>query len=134
MGARTPMDLRSTLRLTAITAALVAGLSACTVDEDQEKALGMDAAAQIDRQLPFVTDPQVNEYISTLGNALASGSDDRALEWRFRVVDSEQVNAVALPGGFVYVNRGLIERAGDASGVAGATGPAMSHGLVRHSA
>ena len=116
------------------TAIFLAGLSACTVDEDQEKALGTDAAAQIDRELPFVTDPQITEYVSTLGNALANASDDKAREWRFRVVDAEQVNAFALPGGFVYVNRGLIERAGDASELAGVLGHEVAHVLLRHSA
>src|SRR5687767_1997840 len=104
------MQLPFTFRVVVTGAALVAGLSACTVDEDQEKALGVDAAAQIDRELPFVTDPQINEYVSRLGNALATANDDRGREWQFRVVDAEQVNAFALPGGFVYVNRGLIER------------------------
>jgi len=128
------MQLRFTWGLAVQIAALVTGLAACTVDEDQEKALGVDAAAQIDRELPFVTDPQINEYISTLGIALATASDDRAREWRFRVVDAEQVNAFALPGGFVYVNRGLIERAGDASELAGVLGHEVAHVLLRHSA
>jgi predicted Zn-dependent protease len=106
----------------------------CAVDEEQERALGADAAAQIDSQLPRVDDADVNGYMTALGTSLARGSDNRGREWRFRVVDSEQVNAFALPGGFVYVNRGLIERARDVSELAGVLGHEIAHVVLRHSA
>ncbi len=120
--------------LIAALALAVTPIAACTVGEEQEKALGADAAAQIDRELPLVGDAEVNAYVTALGSALARASDDRGREWRFRVVDAEQVNAFALPGGFVYVNRGLIERAGDASELAGVLGHEIAHVVLRHSA
>ena len=107
---------------------------ACTIGDEQEKAIGLDAATQIERELPMVTDPQIAGYLTTLGTELASKSDERNREWRFRVVDAEDVNAFALPGGFVYVNRGLIERASSASELAGVLGHEVAHVLLRHSA
>ncbi len=128
------MRLGSVLRVVLTSTALLGAAIACTVDEEQEKALGADAAAQIERELPFVSDPDVAAFITAFGNALAQGSDDRSREWRFRVVNAHQVNAFALPGGFVYVNRGLIERAGNASELAGVMGHEIAHVVLRHSA
>jgi len=113
---------------------LCASVLACEVGEDEERALGADAAAQVDSAMPFVTDPEVTGYVSRLGSALASASDDHDRQWRFRVVDAADVNAFALPGGFVYVNRGLIERAGNVSELAGALGHEIAHVVLRHSA
>jgi predicted Zn-dependent protease len=104
------------------------------VGDEQEKALGQDAAAQVEREVPMVTDDAVNAYITNLGTALAAASDDRNREWRFRVVDAEVLNAFALPGGFVYVNRGLIEHATSSSELAGVLGHEVGHVLLRHSA
>ena len=128
------MRVGSVLRVVLTSTALVGSAIACTVDEEQERALGADAAAQIDRELPFVSDADVSAFITGFGNALAQGIDDRSREWRFRVVNADQVNAFALPGGFVYVNRGLIERAGNASELAGVMGHEIAHVVLRHSA
>lgn len=116
------------------TLALAATLGACAVDEDRERAIGEEAAAQIEREVPLVTDPEINGYLASLGTSLARASDPRDRAWQFRIVDDEQVNAFALPGGFVYVNRGLIERAGNASELAGVLGHEIAHVLLRHSA
>jgi beta-barrel assembly-enhancing protease len=113
--------------------ALLATL-ACAVGDEQEKAIGQDAAAQIDREVPLVNDPQITGYLTSFATALATKSDDRNREWRFRLVDSEDINAFALPGGFVYVNRGLVERASSASELAGVLGHEIAHVLLRHSA
>jgi len=112
----------------------IVSLVACTVDEEQEKAIGADAAAQIERELPLVTDPQIAGYLTSFATTLAAGSDDRNRQWQFRVVDAPEINAFALPGGFVYVNRGLIERAATASELAGVLGHEIAHVLLRHSA
>ncbi|HEX6053780.1 MAG TPA: M48 family metallopeptidase [Gemmatimonadaceae bacterium] len=128
------MRLGSVLRGMFVGVVFMGSAVACTVDEEQEKALGADAAAQIDREAPFVSDAAVTTYITRFGNGLAQRSDEQAREWRFRVVDSDQVNAFALPGGFVYINRGLIERAGNASELAGVLGHEIAHVVLRHSA
>jgi predicted Zn-dependent protease len=119
-------------RIVAIVATIA--MAACSIDDTQEKAMGEQAAAQVDREVPMVSDPTVNDYVTRLGTALATKSDDRGREWRFHVVDAELVNAFALPGGFVYVNRGLIETAGSASELAGVLGHEIGHVLLRHSA
>ena len=109
-------------------------VGACTIDNEQEKAIGQEVAAQVEREAPMVTDPAVAAYVTQLGTALATKSDDRNRDWSYRVVDAEVVNAFALPGGFVYVNRGLIERAGSTSEFAGVLGHEIAHVLLRHSA
>ena len=114
--------------------ALGAATLSCAVDDDQERAIGEQAAAQVEREAPIVTDAAIDAYITSFGTTLASRNDDRSRTWRFRVVDAEQVNAFALPGGFVYVNRGLIERASTASELAGVLGHEIGHVLLRHSA
>ena len=109
-------------------------LVACTIDDDQERAIGQDAAAEIERELPLVNNAAITGYLTSLGTTLATKSDDRSRPWQFRIVDAEQINAFALPGGFVYVNRGLIERASSASELAGVMGHEIAHVLLRHSA
>ena len=123
---------------TARAAVLVVGIAmamvACTVGDEQERALGQEAAAQIDSAVPMIADDAANSYVTNLGTALATASDDRNRDWRFRIVDAEVLNAFALPGGFVYVNRGLIERATSSSELAGVLGHEIGHVLLRHSA
>src|SRR6476620_4141183 len=94
-----------------ILAALILLLAACSVSEDQEVALGRQNAAQINSQLPIVNDPAVSSYIQDLGESIAKTTSRADLDWHFYVVNTKQVNAFALPGGYVYVNRGLIESA-----------------------
>jgi len=108
-------------------------LAACAVSQQQEVELGATSAAQIDTMLPLVRDAAVNNYIASLGNQLARATDTRGLAWHFTVVDSKEVNAFALPGGWVYVNRGLIERAQNMSQVAGVLGHEIGHVTLRHS-
>lgn len=107
--------------------------AACAVSTQQEVELGTNYSAQINRQLPLVTDPEVVRYINLLGDSIASLSDTRNLDWHFYVVDSKEVNAFAVPGGFVYVNRGLIERTTKMDQLAGAIGHEIGHVIKRHS-
>ena len=109
-------------------------LTACaSVSTEQEVAIGTDYARQINTQLPLVSDPAVVAYIRVLGDSLARLADDRNLEWHFYVVDAPEVNAFAVPGGHVYINRGLIERAQTMSQVAGVLGHEIGHVTERHS-
>ena len=111
----------------------VAVLAACGVSTQQEVELGTQYAQQINAQLPIVSDPEVNRYINVLGDSIAKLSDERNLEWRFYIVDSREVNAFAVPGGFIYVNRGLIERSRNLSMLAGVLGHEIGHVIERHS-
>lgn len=108
-------------------------LSACRISEQREIAIGRSQAEQIDRQLPLVTDSEVAAYVQSLGERLASHTTRPTLPWRFEVIDSKDVNAFALPGGFIYVNRGLIESTDSMDELAGALGHEIGHVVRRHS-
>ena len=108
-------------------------LVACSVSQDQEVELGRENAAQVNAQLPIIHDPVVSDYIQNLGESIASKTSRSDLDWHFYVVNSKQVNAFALPGGFVYVNRGLIESADRLDELAGTLGHEIGHVVERHS-
>jgi len=115
------------------TATLALALGACAVSTQQEVQLGTDYAQQINAQLPIVSDPEINRYINVLGDSIARLADSRNLDWHFYVVDAKEVNAFAVPGGYIYVNRGLIERANNMSQLAGVLGHEIGHVTERHS-
>lgn len=112
---------------------LVGGVGACTVSQDQEVTTGEQQAAQVNAQLPIVHDTLVNEYINTLGNRMAQRTSRSDLPWHFYVVNAAEANAFALPGGFVYVNRGLIDLTHNEAELAGAIGHEIGHVIERHS-
>lgn len=107
--------------------------AACAVSTQQEVEIGTNYASQIAKELPLIQDPEVNRYINALGNSIAQRADQRNLDWHFAVVDSREVNAFAIPGGYIYVNRGLIERATSMDQVAGVLGHEIGHVTRRHS-
>lgn len=119
--------------ITGAVASMVIGTSACAVNTQQEVAMGADYAGQINQQLPLIRDPQVMSYINVLGDSIAKLADDRSLTWHFYVVDDRNINAFAVPGGYVYVNRGLIERASNVSELASVLGHEIGHVTRRHS-
>ncbi|HWJ23535.1 MAG TPA: M48 family metallopeptidase [Gemmatimonadaceae bacterium] len=122
-------------RAAAIAAVLLAtaGAVGCTVSEDQEAQMGAEDAAQINEQLPLVRDPAINDYLTALGDSIARKTSRADLDWHFYMVDSPEVNAFALPGGFIYVNRGLVERADRVDELAGVLGHEIGHVVRRHS-
>lgn len=95
--------------------------------------MGAQYAAQINKQLPIIGDPEVSRYINVLGDSIARVADDRNLQWHFYVVDQMEINAFAVPGGYIYVNRGLIEKAQNMSQLAGVMGHEIGHVVKRHS-
>ena len=117
-------------------ALLQLALPACAVSESEEKQIGRETARQVESQLPMLNDPAADAFISALGHELvrASGAADGGAEWRFRVVNNRDVNAFAVPGGYVYVHRGLIERAERLDELAGVLGHEIGHVRLRHSA
>ncbi len=113
--------------------ALVALSAGCAISTQQEVEMGAGYSAEINRQLPLVRDAELNRYMNVLGDSLARIADTRNLDWSFYIVDSPDVNAFAVPGGFIYMNRGLIERATSLSQVAGVLGHEIGHVTQRHS-
>ena len=108
-------------------------LFACSVSEDQEIAIGRQNAEQINAGLPVVTDPQISAYMQELGSRIARTTSRSDLDWHFYVINTDQVNAFALPGGYIYVNRGLIESTDKLDELAGTLGHEIGHVIQRHS-
>jgi hypothetical protein len=94
--------------------------------------IGQQSAAQAEQQLPLVNDAQTNAYINRLGERLAANAGGPQFQYRFRVVNSSDINAFALPGGFVYVNRGVIDQAHSEGELAGVLAHEISHVALRH--
>ena len=124
--------MRQLLARTALAALLP--LAACAVSEEEEVALGQQTASQIAAQLPLVDDPAVTGYVSEVGQRLVAQTDRQNLEWRFHVVNSDEINAFAVPGGYIYINRGLIDRMQSFDELAGVLGHEVNHVVLRHSA
>jgi len=95
--------------------------------------MGADYAQKISRELPLIQDAELTRYINVLGDSIARIADARNLDWQFAIVASPEVNAFAVPGGFIYINRGLIERAQSMAQVAGVLGHEIGHVTMRHS-
>lgn len=112
---------------------LVPLLAAC-VGEQRERALGDQLATQLNMQLPLVSDPGVNRYVTSVGLELARASKRPDLPYHFYIIDSPSVNAFALPGGHIYLNRGLIERTENVSELAAVLGHEVGHVAARHGA
>ena len=110
-------------------AQLLGGLS-----EEEEIEVGREAAAEIEKGLTLLRDDLVTSYVTELGRRLATRSERSGLDYTFKVVDSHEVNAFALPGGFIYVNRGLLEAADEEAEVAGVLGHEIGHVVARHGA
>jgi predicted Zn-dependent protease len=113
--------------------ALLPFTAACTASSDEEVAMGKADAAKVESELPIVHDTVVERFVNTLGRSIASRTSRADLDWHFAVVNTPEVNAFALPGGFIYVDRGLIERADRLDQLAGVMGHEVGHVVRRHS-
>lgn len=116
----------------AAAAPLVLLLAACGVSQDDEVAIGRQTAQQMQGSLPIITDPMVADFVTELGLAMARRTSRADLDWRFYVVNDPTVNAFALPGGIIYVNRGLIDHADRLDELAGVLGHEIGHVVERH--
>ena len=121
------------MRKISLTIGAIALLAGCGVSTQQEVQMGQQEAQQVNAQLPMVQDAVINSYVNSLGNRIAKLTSRGDLQWQFQVVNSDVVNAFALPGGFVYVNRGVLDRASNMSEVAGVLGHEIEHVVRRHS-
>jgi predicted Zn-dependent protease len=98
---------------------------------EKEIALGKSLAQEVERSSKLIDDPVVTEYVNRVGQNLVRNSDAR-VPFTIKVIDSDEVNAFALPGGFFYVNSGLILRAQEESELAGVMAHEISHVTARH--
>lgn len=113
--------------------ALLVMTASCGISTQQEVQMGREYAAQINAQLPIVQDAEINRYINVLGDSIARLADNRGIDYHFFVVNAREINAFAVPGGFIYINRGLIERTQNLSQLAGVLGHEIGHVVRRHS-
>ena len=98
---------------------------------DKEIALGRQLAQEVRRQAKILDDPTISEYVNRMGQNLARHSDAR-VPFTFQVIEDESLNAFALPGGYVFVNTGLIKIAGEEDELAGALAHEIAHVAARH--
>ena len=128
-----PIRTLARRRLAAAVIAAALAASACSVSSDQEVAIGADEARKVAAQLPMLDDQAVDDYVTSLGRTIASRTSRADLDWHFRVVNTDVVNAFALPGGYIFVNRGVLERADRMDELAGVLGHEIAHVVLRHS-
>lgn len=125
--------------------ALAAALSGCATNpvtgssdfvlmsEDQELAMGRQAAQEVAKAYRVYPDPALQSYVQALGERLAATSHRPQLVYRFTVIDSPEVNAFALPGGYIYLSRGLLAFLNSEAELAGVLGHEIGHVTARHS-
>jgi beta-barrel assembly-enhancing protease len=98
---------------------------------EKEVAMGRQFAAEVDKQAKFIDDPVITEYVNRVAQNLVLHSDAK-IPFTVKVIDSDEVNAFALPGGFFYVNKGLILAADNEAELAGVMAHEISHVIARH--
>ena len=129
-----------------LTLGLFGGINSCTTDyvtgkrtfslvsESQEIAMGREADPQIIAEYGLYDDPTISAYVSQLGTRLSKRSQRSQLDYTFRVVDSPIINAFALPGGYVYITRGIMAHFNSEDELAGVMGHEIGHVVARHGA
>lgn len=98
---------------------------------EKEVSLGRQLAAEVDRQAKFIDDPVITEYVNRVGQNVVLHSDAK-VPFTIKVIDSDEANAFALPGGFFYVNKGLVLMADSEAEVAGVMAHEIAHVTARH--
>jgi|SRR5688572_28438723 len=103
------------------------------VSEGQEIQMGQQAAQEVAQSIGFVDDPELQSYVAGIGKRMAAKSERPDLPWEFHVVNDASVNAFALPGGFIYVTRGLLSHMNSEAELASVLGHEIGHVTARHS-
>src|SRR5690349_4656558 len=111
-----------------INSGIIAKMSGST---EKEVRMGREAAAEVDRQARFVDDPIITEYVNRVGQNIVLHSDAK-VPFTIKVIDSDEVNAFALPGGYFFVNKGLLLAADNEAELAGVMAHEIAHVAARH--
>lgn len=111
-----------------INGGFIAKMSGSTEKEVRQ---GRELASEIDRQAKFIDDPIITEYVNRVGQNIVIHSDAK-VPFTIKVIDSDEVNAFALPGGFFYVNKGLLLAADNEAELAGVMAHEIAHVAARH--
>jgi predicted Zn-dependent protease len=102
------------------------------IDEPEEIAIGRDVASRLLGAAPLVANPGMQRYVNNVGRWLAVQSERPDLPWQFGVLESPNVNAFAVPGGTIFITRGLLERMRSEAELAGVLGHEIVHVLRKH--
>lgn len=103
-----------------------------TVSDAEEIRVGKSAARQVEEEYPILRRGAVPRYLEELGQRLVRASDRRDIRYHFRVINQDEVNAFALPGGYIYVFKGLVSLADNESELAGVLAHEIAHVSERH--
>jgi beta-barrel assembly-enhancing protease len=101
-------------------------------DENEEIALGQDVAARLLGAAPLAADPKLQQYVNRVGRWLALQSERPDLPWKFGVLEAPQVNAFAVPGGTIFVTRGLVQKMQSEAELAGVLSHEIVHVVKKH--
>ena len=104
------------------------------LSEAEEAAIGQQQDAEIRREMGVYDDPALQRYVNEIGQDIARASHRPNLPWTFTIVDNSAINAFALPGGYVYITRGILAYLDDESELAGVLGHEIAHVTARHAA
>jgi len=103
------------------------------VSEQQEVQMGQQGAQQVAQEIGLIKDQALQNYLQTVGSSIASKSERPNLPWTFRAVDDPSPNAFALPGGYIFVTRGLLDLMNNEAELATVLGHEIGHVTARHS-
>jgi predicted Zn-dependent protease len=103
------------------------------VSESQEIAMGREYSTQVAQEMGVYPDSGIQQYATTLGRELAAGTERPKLPWTFTVMDDPQVNAFALPGGYIFITRGILTHMNSEAELASVLGHEIGHVTARHS-
>jgi beta-barrel assembly-enhancing protease len=115
--------------------AITGDVAEALISVEEERQLGDQVAAEVEAQVELLDDPEVQNYVQNLGNKLLANAHEapEGMAYRFQVIDApDQVNAVALPGGYVYIFSGLMLAAEDEAELAGVLAHELAHVTQRH--
>jgi predicted Zn-dependent protease len=99
---------------------------------EQERAIGQQVAGRLLGQYPLVDNAKLQQYVNKVGRWVAQQSERPDLPWVFGVIDSPSVNAFAMPGGYVFISRGLYQQLGNEAELAGVLGHEIAHVQQKH--
>ncbi|MDQ4080633.1 MAG: M48 family metallopeptidase [Gemmatimonadota bacterium] len=116
----------------AIVGTLVACVDSSSISIEEEREMGLAVAQEAMREMPLLEDEPIARFVRELGEVIVSRADTTGRAYEFQVIDSHVANAFAIPGGFVFVNRGILTRAESASELAGVIAHEIGHVVERH--
>lgn len=107
----------------------------CSVGRNQEIEIGREASQQVEKQYPVNKDPQLNELVNDIGQNLVKYTTRQGIDYTFKILDVKEVNAFSLPGGWIYINKGLIDATRNSRDqLAGVIAHEIAHVDARHHA